>query len=143
MIDGSKYRSLLLLLVLIIGSGSTICAQKSDLELLREVSFSLPRGDREVPYGIEPGQRSLSPIYHLTSSALWVWENYIAAEVCAPGGYSDTNTHYFKSLTKEYGALSAFFLSFDRVVRNTKIGRVSSPKNKHGLITDDPKRYRQ
>lgn len=143
MIDGSKYRGLLLLLVLIIGSSSTICAQKSDMELLREASFSAPRGDREVAYGIEPGRKSLSPIYHLTSSALWLWENHIAAEVCAPGGYSDTNTHYFKSLTLEYGTLRAFFLGFDRVVRNTKIGRVSTPKNERGLITDDPKRYRQ
>lgn len=113
------------------------------MELLREARFAPATEDREHPYGIEPGRKTLSPIYHLSSSALWLWENFIAPDVCTPGGYTDTNTHYFKSLTLEYGSLGAFFLGFDRAVRNTRIGRVSTPKNERGLIEDDPKRYRQ
>lgn len=136
-------RILLLTVVVLVGSPTLSWAQKSDLELLGEVTFAVPTEDPEVPYGIEPGRRPLSPLYHLTSSALWLWENLIAPDVCAPGGYSDSNTHYFKALTIEYGALGALFLGPDRVIRNTRIGRATTPKNGRGLITDDPKRYRQ
>lgn len=137
------YTKLLFTLMVLTLCGPSIYAQRSDLELLRDVRFEPAAEDRDVAYGIEPGRKTISPLYHLTSGGLWLWENFVAAEVCAPGGYTDTNTHYFKLLTMEYGTLPAFFLGFDRVVRNTKIGRVSSPKNGRGLIEDDPKRYRK
>ncbi len=118
-------------------------AQKSDLELLRGAQFEAPREDRSVPYGIEPGRKTLSPLYHGASGALWLWENLVAPDVCAPGGYTDTNTAYFKALVLEYGALPAVIYGLDRTVRNTKIGRYSSPTNSRGLIEDNPKRYRR
>ena len=67
----------------------------------------------------------------------------LAPDVAAPGGYSDTNANYFKALVEEYGLLRALFLFPDRIVRNTKIGRASSPKNERGLIDDNPKCYRR
>lgn len=143
MIASRTYLKALLALLCVALCGECSYAQKSDLELLREASFDAPREDRYVPYGIEPGRKTLSPLYHLSSGGLWLWENLVAADVCAPGGYTDTNTHYFKALTLEYGTIPALFLGFDRVVRNTKIGRASSPKNSRGLVEDDPKRYRQ
>ena len=121
----------------------SLMAQKSDKELLRGAQFEAPRGDRHTPYGIEPGRKTLSPLYHIVSSALWVWEQYVAPEVCAPGGYTDSNTAYYKSLWREYGPLLALPMGFDRMVRNTKIGRASTPTNKQGLIDDNPKRYSQ
>ncbi len=121
---------------------SVMMAQKSDVELLREAKFAMPREDRSVPYGIEPGRKTLSPLYHGASGALWLWENMVAPDVCAPGGYTDTNTAYFKALVMEYGALPSIIYGFDRIVRNTKVGRMSTPTNPLGLIEDDPKRYR-
>lgn len=136
-------RPLLLLLLFACAMGERAEAQKSDLELLREATFAPPATDKEVPYGIEPGRQTISPTYHLSSSALWLWENFVAPDVCSPGGYSDSNTHYFKLLRMEYGALPTLFLGCDRIVRNTRIGRASTPKNSRGLIEDDPKRYRR
>ena len=136
------HKRLLLVMLLLLGALSTK-AQKSDLELLRRAQFEPPREDRSVPYGIEPGRKTLSPLYHGASSALWLWENLVAPDVCAPGGYTDTNTAYFKALVLEYGALPAVIYGLDRTVRNTKIGRHSSPTNSRGLIEDNPKRYRR
>ena len=136
------HKRLLLVMLLLLGALSTK-AQKSDLELLRGAQFEPPREDRSVPYGIEPGRKTLSPLYHGASSALWLWENLVAPDVCAPGGYTDTNTTYFKALVLEYGALPAVIYGLDRTVRNTKIGRHSSPTNSRGLIEDNPKRYRR
>lgn len=137
------YLRLWLLALLTIVPALSASAQRSDVELLREVQFEGPREDRSVEYGLEPGRKTLSPTYHLTSSLLWAWENLLAADVCTPGGYSDTNTHFFKRLVEEYGLLGALFLYPDRILRNTRIGRVSSPTNPLGLIEDDAKRYRR
>ncbi len=139
----SQLRIPLLVLLLMVGWCGVATAQRSDLELLREAHFEAPADDPEVAYGIEPGRKTLSPLYHLTSGGLWLWENLVAPDVCSPGGYSDSNTHYFKALTIEYGALGALFLAPDRILRNTRIGRVSTPKDRRGLIVDDPKRYRR
>lgn len=139
----SQLRIPLLVLLLMVGWCGVATAQRSDLELLRETHFEAPADDPEVAYGIEPGRKTLSPLYHLTSGGLWLWENLVAPDVCSPGGYSDSNTHYFKVLTIEYGALGALFLAPDRILRNTRIGRVSTPKDRRGLIVDDPKRYRR
>lgn len=132
-----------LLVLLLVVPALSASAQRSDVELLREVVFEGPRGDRSVEYGLEPGRETLSPTYHLTSSLLWVWENLVAPDICSPGGYTDTNTHYLKALWGEYGGLGALLLYSDRIVRNTRIGRASSPTNNLGLIKDDPKRYRR
>lgn len=118
-------------------------AQKSDKQLLREAQFTPPREDRSVPYGIEPGRTTISPLYHGASSALWLWENLVAPDVCAPGGYTDTNTAYFKALVGEYGAIMGVIYGVDRMVRNTKIGRHSVPTNDKGLIEDSVYRYRK
>lgn len=129
----------------LVGTLGATAQTESDRELLRqahsEASASSVR--RSVPYGIEPGRTTLSPLYHATSSLLWVWENYVAPEVCAPGGYTTSNTAYYKLLWCDYGPLWALPLGFDRMVRNTKIGRATTPTNQRGLIEDDPKRYRQ
>ena len=119
-------------------------AQKSDMDLLREGGKQrATRERREIPYGIVEGSTCFSPLYHSASGAMWIWENYIYPEICAPGGYTDTNTTYFKELVKEYGSPMAIIYGLDRAVRNTKIGRVSTPTNSQGLIEDDPKRYRR
>jgi hypothetical protein len=122
-----------------------LCAlgQQSDKELLREATFAAPKEDRTVEYGMIPDHSTFSPRYHLASGAMWLWENQIAPEVCSPGGYTESNTAYFKALVEEYGSFATLFLSFDRIVRNTRIGRHSTPTNNLGLIEDDPKRYRQ
>lgn len=132
-----------LLLLLLLTSSLGAFGQKSDVELLREASFATPREDRTVEYGILPDHSTISPLYHLASGAMWFWENFVAPDVCSPGGYTDTNTAYFKALVKEYGSFATLFLSLDRIVRNTRIGRHSAPTNHLGLIEDDPKRYRQ
>ena len=113
------------------------------LRLTYRLLFEAPREDRSVPYGIEQGRKTLSPLYHSASGALWLWENLVAADVCAPGGYTDTNTAYFKGLVVEYGAPLAVIYGLDRMVRNTKIGRHSTPKNNIGLIEDSIERYRR
>lgn len=114
------------------------------MELLRAGSKRKGTKERkEVPYGILEDYHSISPLYHSASGAMWLWENYIAPEVCAPGGYTDTNTAYFKKLVEEYGSPMAIIYGLDRAVRNTKIGRVGVPTNSRGLIEDDPKRYRR
>ena len=113
------------------------------MDLLRQHRFEAPREDRSVPYGIEPGRTTLSPLYHAASGSLWLWENLVAPDVCSPGGYTDTNTAYFKGLVVEYGAVRALFYGLDRMVRNTKIGRHTTPKNQRGLIEDSLERYRQ
>lgn len=136
-------RKWVILAALLLLSPLYAAAQKSDIELLREAQFEAPRKDRSVEYGLEPGRKTLSPTYHLASSLMWLWENQIAPDICSPGGYTDTNTHYFKSLVGEYGGVGALFLSFDRIVRNTRIGRATAPQNSVGLIEDNPKRYRQ
>lgn len=116
---------------------------QGDLEILRSVQFDSPREDRSEPYGLVEGKTTLSPLYHTVSGMWWVWQNAIAPEVAAPGGYTETNANYFKSLVGEYGLLKALFLYPDRVVRNTKVGRATTPANSTGLIEDNPKRYRQ
>ena len=121
----------------------SLVAQQSDLELLRNKEFTPVRQDRSVVYGIEPGRTTLSPLYHAASGSLWLWENLVAPDVCSPGGYTDTNTAYFKGLVVEYGAVRALFYGLDRMVRNTKIGRHTTPKNQRGLIEDSLERYRQ
>ena len=108
---------------------------KSDRELLRSVEFEGVREDRLYPYGLQPNRRTASPLYHLTSAGLYVWQNSIAPEVSTRGGYTDTN--------EEYGGVRAFFFSFDRLVRNTRIGRHTAPKNKQGLVEDSVQRYRK
>jgi hypothetical protein len=119
-------------------------AQKSDMDLLREGGkHKAPRERKAVPYGIVEGHTTISPLYHSASGAMWIWENYIYPEICTPGGYTDTNTAYFKELVKEYGSPMAIIYGLDRAVRNTKIGRISTPTNSRGLIEDDPKRYRR
>lgn len=118
-------------------------APKSDRELLRSVEFEGARRDRHYPYGLQPDRRTLSPLYHLTSAGLYVWQNEIAPEVVGPGGYTDTNEEYFKALVEEYGGIRALFYSFDRLVRNTRIGRHTTPKNKQGLVEDSVQRYRK
>lgn len=139
----ATYHKWALLLALLLTSPLCALGQKSDVELLREATFATPKEDRTVEYGILPEHTTISPLYHLASGAMWLWENYIAPDVCSPGGYTDTNTAYFKSLVEEYGSFATLFLSFDRIVRNTRIGRHSAPTNNLGLIEDDPKRYRQ
>ena len=132
--------ALLVLLLAPLGAS----AQRSDVELLREGSKRKEVGERkEVPYGILKEHSCLSPLYHSASGAMWLWENYIAPEVCAPGGYTESNTAYFKKLVEEYGSPMAIIYGLDRAVRNTQIGRVSAPTNSRGLIEDDPKRYRR
>lgn len=116
---------------------------KSDRELLRSVEFEGVREDRLYPYGLQPNRHTLSPLYHLTSAGLYVWQNGIAPEVSTRGGYTDTNEEYFKALVEEYGGVRAFFFSFDRLVRNTRIGRHTAPKNKQGLVEDSVQRYRK
>ena len=118
-------------------------AQSDDKALLREAHFEAPAQQKSVPYGIEPERKTISPLYHGASGALWLWENLVAPDICAPGGYTDTNTAYFKALVSEYGALRAFFYGLDRTVRNTKIGCTSSPTNERGLIEDSVERYRR
>lgn len=137
-----SYRLLIVALFVVAGTLSA-SAQQSDKELLRQASFEAPREDRSVPYGIEQGRTTLSPLYHSASGALWLWENLVAADICAPGGYTDTNTAYFKGLVVEYGAPLAVIYGLDRMVRNTKIGRHSTPKNNAGLIEDSVERYRR
>lgn len=138
------WAKIVLLWVALVGATCVGYAQsRSDMELLRSAEFEGPRSDREEPYGLVEGKATLSPAYHATSALWWVWQNGIAPDVASPGGYSDTNANYFKALVAEYGLLRALFLYPDRIVRNTKVGRVSSPKNSRGLIDDDPKRYRR
>lgn len=149
----SAFRLIVLLLLAVL-AGGRLCAQEigaavevrgvpeSELELLRSAEFAPPRRTPAKPYGIEPGRKTLSPLYHLTSGVMWVWENYVAPDVSSPGGYRDTNTDYFRALVVEYGGVAAIVCAADRVVRNTRIGRASTPTQPDGLITDDPKRYR-
>lgn len=137
------HRVLLVTLLLMVATPSLWAQQRSDLELLREASFEPPRSDRHHPYGIEPGRKTLSPLYHAASGALWVWENHLAPDTTTPGGYTDTNIDYFRDLVAEYGTLPALLYGLDRTVRNTKIGRTTAPKNERGLVGDDPKRYRR
>lgn len=139
----TTYRTLLLTLFVSVVASPSLWAQQSDLDLLRQHRFEAPREDRSVPYGIEPGRTTLSPLYHAASGTLWLWENLVAPDVCSPGGYTDTNTDYFKGLVAEYGAVRAFFYGWDRMVRNTKIGRHTTPKNQRGLIEDSTDRYRR
>lgn len=123
----------------------TVVAQEvcpADMELLREVEFDEPKERPVQPYGITPGRRTLSPLYHVASAGMYVWENVLAPEVSTRGGYSDTNESYFKALVAEYGWLRAVIYSFDRVVRNTRIGRHTTPTNDRGLIDDSVERYR-
>lgn len=140
----STSRKILLALLFVVVTALPSLADEGDKELLR-TAHSTPRTPttKEVVYGIEPECETFSPLYHVTSSALWLWESYIAPEVCAPGGYTDSNTDYFKSLWREYGPLRALLFGFDRLTRNTKIGRVTTPTNPQGLIEDNPQRYRQ
>lgn len=137
------YRFILLVVAFLTLPLCSLVAQQSDLELLRRKEFAPVSEDRSVEYGIEPSRQTLSPLYHGASSALWLWENLVAPDVCAPGGYTDTNTAYFKGLVVEYGAPLAIFYGFDRMVRNTKVGRAGVPTNSRGLIEDSIKRYRQ
>ena len=116
---------------------------KSDRELMCSVEFKQAKEDRHYPYGIHPERRTLSPLYHLTSAGMYMWQNSIAPEVANPGGYTDTNEEYFKALVEEYGGIRALFYSFDRLVRNTRIGRYTTPKNKQGLVEDSVQRYRK
>lgn len=115
---------------------------KSDKELLRETQFAGPREDRHFDYGLRPNHKTLSPTYHITSAGLYVWQNGLAPDVVTPGGYTETNADYFKQLVCEYGLIGAVVLQCDRLVRNTRIGRQTTPKNQRGLIEDSPKRYR-
>lgn len=140
----STSRKILLALLFVVVTPLPSRADEGDKELLR-TAHSAPRTPttKEVVYGIEPERETISPLYHVTSSALWLWESYIAPEVCAPSGYTDSNTDYFKSLWCEYGPLRALLFGFDRLTRNTKIGRVTTPTNPQGLIEDNPQRYRQ
>ncbi len=136
--------ALLAMVLVACGTHSATAQSQSDRELLRKAHSSESQSEpTKVAYGIEPGRQTLSPIYHLASSALWVWESFVAPEVCAPGGYTDSNTAYYKSLWREYGPLLALPMGFDRMVRNTKIGRASTPTNPQGVIEDDPKRYQK
>lgn len=137
------HKSLLLGITFVLLSSLGVMAQSDDKALLREAHFSAPTQRKSVPYGIEPERKTLSPLYHGASSALWLWENFVAPDICTPGGYTDTNTAYFKALVNEYGALRAIVYGIDRTVRNTKIGRISSPTNPRGLIEDSVERYRQ
>lgn len=139
----TTYRHLLLALLVSVVASPSLWAQQSDIDLLRQRKFEAPREDRSVPYGIEQGRTTLSPLYHSASGALWLWENLVAPDVCSPGGYTDTNTAYFKGLVVEYGAPLAVIYGFDRMVRNTKIGRVGATTNHKGLIEDSTKRYRK
>lgn len=140
----STLRKILLALLFVAATPLISLADEGDKELLR-TAHSTPHTPttKEVVYGIEPERETFSPLYHVTSSALWLWESYIAPEVCAPGGYTDSNTDYFKSLWREYGPLRALIFGFDRLTRNTKIGRATTPTNPQGLIEDNPQRYRQ
>ncbi len=143
-IDKRHIRNIVALLVLLLAPLSASAQQRSDVELLREGSRRKEIKERKkVPYGILEDYSCLSPLYHSASGAMWLWENYVAPEICAPGGYTDTNTAYFKKLVEEYGSPMAIIYGLDRAVRNTKIGRATAPTNSRGLIEDDPKRYRR
>lgn len=123
-----------------------VCAQeqrRSDRELLRAVEFEGAREDRHHPYGLVEGRKTISPLYHLASAGLYVWQNAVAPEVASPGGYTDTNGDYFKALVGEYGGVRAVVYSLDRLVRNTRIGRHTTPKNERGVIEDSVERYRK
>ena len=139
----TTHRRLWLSLLWVLIASPSLWAQQSDMDLLRQHRFEAPREDRSVSYGIEPGRTTLSPLYHAASGSLWMWENLVAPDVCSPGGYTDTNTAYFKGLVAEYGAVRALFYGLDRMVRNTKIGRHTTPQNQRGLIEDSLDRYRQ
>ena len=143
MTRATTYRFILLVVAFLTLPHLSLVAQQSDLELLRQKEFAPVREDRSVEYGIDPARQTLSPLYHGASGALWLWENLVAPDICAPGGYTDTNTAYFKALVKEYGGIMAVIYGLDRTVRNTKIGRVGSPTNPKGLIEDSVDRYRQ
>lgn len=118
-------------------------SQRSDVELMRGAAFASASAEQGEPvkYGLVEGRKTLSPLYHLTSSVLYVWESVVAPELASQGGYTDSNADYFKALVGEYGGFRAFFYTFDRLVRNTRVGRHTAPKNEKGLVEDDVKRY--
>ncbi len=118
-----------------------LAAQQSDRELLRNASFDKTPPARHYAYGLEHGRRTASPFYHIFSATLYVWQNYAAPELAATGGYYPSNPEYFKRLTADYGLFPSIFYGIDRSVRNTKIGRATTPKDADGLIRDDTKRY--
>lgn len=139
-----RWAKIVVAVVAFVGTTCESYAQShSDMELLRSATFEQPRSDRYEPYGLVEGRQTLSPTYHAFSSLWWVWQNGVAPEVASPGGYSDSNANYFKALVEEYGLLRALILYPDRIVRNTKIGRATTPTNPKGLIDDNPKRYRR
>lgn len=115
---------------------------EGDRALLLDGAKQSDKASTKVPYGIEPGRKTFSPIYHLTSSLLWLWEAGLAADVASPGGYATLNTDYYKALVAEYGYIGGVIYGIDRTMRNTKIGRHTQPKNAIGLVEDDVWRYK-
>ena len=140
----SRWAKIVVAVVALVGATCGCYAQsRGDMEILRSAQFEEPRNDRHQPYGVDRGRQTLSPTYHAISSIWWVWQNALAPEVASPGGYAESNANYFKLLVEEYGLLRAIVLFPDRIVRNTKVGRSTTPTGDDGLIYDSPKRYRQ
>lgn len=94
---------------------------KEDILLLKEHNFENKNFDkREVVYGFGHNN-SKSPIYHVFSASMFVYQKCLSAVVSRSCAFTPSCSAYSKALIKEYGLFKGIICTTDRLMRCNRI----------------------
>ncbi len=94
---------------------------REDILLLKEHNFENKHFDkREVVYGFG-NNKSKSPIYHVFSASMFVYQKCLSAVVARSCAFEPSCSAYSKALIKEYGLFKGIICTTDRLMRCNRI----------------------
>lgn len=135
--------SLFLLIALMVSVGARsqteIGFDKKDLQLIRSTNHvDSTYCQKPTAYGIVHGKRTVSPFYHLYSSAYYSYERFLSPLFQHRCMHEPTCIEYNKSLLEEFGLLEGTFLIADRLMRCNRIA-LADKNNRHHIIEGNGK----
>ncbi|MBO6117508.1 MAG: membrane protein insertion efficiency factor YidD [Bacteroidales bacterium] len=120
----------------------------SDLQLLSAHTYADSSfNDRKVKYGFGKSNKTINPVYHLLSSSMFIYQQYVSSVLSRQCAFNPSCSRYSKDLISRYGLLKGTFCTADRLMRCNRI----SLADKHsvyllseggGHINETPLRYK-
>lgn len=114
-------RLFFLLICLVFCITNLFSQSKEDILLLKEHNFENKNFDsREVAYGFGHNN-SKSPVYHLLSASMFVYQKCLSAVVSRSCAFEPSCSAYSKALINEYGLFKGIICTTDRLMRCNRI----------------------
>ena len=144
-------RVLMLLLTVCLAVPSAVCQRavpQDDLQLLREVEHVDHRyDDRRVTYGFTPGRRTVSPVYHALSAAMYFYQSSVSPVLQRSCAFVPSCSAYSKALLQRYGLLKGTVCTADRLMRCNRMALADRSamiklNDGHGHIVESVERYK-